>query len=123
MALCSTLVFSFLLPFLLLPSPATACSCAESTPCQAFGYSSAVFVGRMLEGSEKVRDYTKDGKTISYEAGKVRFAVEEAFKGVNTTEITIYVLNLKGTSCEGTALGRGIRYLVYAGSMESVGLS
>src|SRR5215510_6202076 len=91
-----------------------ACSCAELTPCQAFGYASAVFVGRMIEGTEKVREYTKDGKTISYEAGLVRFSVEESFKGVNTTEITIYVLNLRGTSCEGTSVGRGERYLVYA---------
>jgi len=51
----------------------------------------------------------------------VRFAVEESFKGVTATEITILAMNMKGTSCEGmAALARGGRYLVYAGDQESM---
>lgn len=107
----------------LLPDKAVACSCIKRTPCENFGYSSAVFVGRMTEGTEKVSEVTKDSKTTLYEAGHVRFTVEESFKGVTSTEITIFVLNAKGTSCEGTSLARGARYLVYAYSSERIGLS
>jgi hypothetical protein len=105
-------------------SSARACSCREMTPCEAFGYSSAVFVGRMLGGAEKYREYIKDGKTVSLETGQARFAVEESFKGVTATEVTILLMNLKGTSCEGmSALARGERYLVYAGYQDSIGLT
>lgn len=110
------------LVLLFLPHKSSACSCMQLTPCEAFASASAVFVGRMIEGTEKVSESTKDGKTISYEAGSVRFAVEESFKGVNTPEITIYVMNMKGTSCAGTSVGRGERYLVYAYSSNSRGL-
>ena len=110
---------------LLIPTGgAYACSCLRVSPCEAFGSASVVFVGRMLEGSEKYREYTKDGVTVSLEAGQVRFAVEESFKGVTTTEITILAMNMTGTSCEGmAALARGGRYLVYAGDRQSGGLA
>lgn len=114
-----TILVSALIVLLFFPQRIDACSCLRLKPCEAFGYASAVFIGRMIEGTEKVSEYTKDGKTVSYEAGRVRFAVEEAFKGVNATEITIRVVNLRDTSCEGTSVGRGERYLVYAESSDS----
>jgi len=78
----------------------------------------------MLGGTEKYREYAKEGVTVSLESGQVRFAVEESFKGVTATEITVFVMNMKGTSCEGmAALARGGTYLVYAGYLESVGLA
>ena len=102
---------------------ASACSCAKVTACEAFGPASAVFVGRMLGGNKKVREYTKDGQTFSIEAGQARFTVEESFKGVTATEITVFLMNMKGTSCEGmAALVRGERYLVYA-HLDSTGLA
>src|SRR6266849_5774047 len=109
----------------LLPTDSTrACSCGEVSPCEAFGYASAVFIGRMQGGTEKYREYAKEGVTVSLESGQVRFAVEESFKGVTATEITVFVMNMKGTSCEGmAALARGGTYLVYAGYLESVGLA
>jgi hypothetical protein len=117
-------VFATLVALLLPPDSASACSCAEASPCEAFGYASAVFVGQVLGGTEKYREYTNKGVTVSLEAGQVRFAVEESFKGVTATEITVLVMNMKGTSCEGmAALARGGRYLVYAGHLQSVGLS
>ena len=119
----SVIAIAALFVALLIPIDTQACSCARLTPCEAFGSASAVFVGRMLGGSEKYREYTKDGVTVSLEAGQVRFAVEESFKGVTATEITIQAMNMKGTSCEGmAALARGTRYLVYADSLQSAGL-
>ena len=97
------------------PHKASACSCAHPSPCEAFGYSSAVFVGQMIEGSDKVSERSQGGRTISYEAGKVRFSVQESFKGIFGTEVTIFVLDMKGTSCGGYGLGRGLTYVVYAG--------
>jgi hypothetical protein len=117
-----TLIAAFLILFT-STHQASACSCVEFSPCQAFGYSSAIFVGRMLGGTEKVRDYTENGKALSVESGQARFAVEESFKGVKGTEINIFILNLKGTSCGGYGLVKGERYLVYAHDTDSVGLS
>ena len=106
----------------LFTDPASGCSCAKVTPCEAFGSASAVFVGRMLGGSDRVREYTKDGQTFSIEAGEARFTVEESFKGVTATEVTVFLMNMKGSSCEGmAALVRGERYLVYAYYLDSVG--
>src|SRR5262245_54089157 len=82
----------------LIPTRPNACSCIELSPCEACGYSSAVFIGQMLEGTEKAAEYTREGKTTIYEAGAVRFAVQESFKGVSATQVTIFVLNMKGTS-------------------------
>jgi hypothetical protein len=114
------LVLAFVL---CLSNRAQACSCAKISACEAFGYSSAVFIGRMLGGKEKVREYTKDGETFSVESGESRFAVEESFKGVVASEVTVFLINMKGTSCEGmAALVRGQRYLVYASYVESVGM-
>jgi len=116
-------VLSILSFVFLVIDRAQACSCRQLSPCEAFGYSSAVFVGRMLGGNEKVREYAKDGETFSVEAGESRFVVEESFKGVAASELTIFLINMKGTSCEGmAALVRGQRYLVYATYVESVGM-
>ena len=103
---------------------ANACSCAQISPCEAFGSASAVFVGRMLGGTEKYREYTDKGVTVSLEAGNVRFEVVESFKAVSATEVTVLAMNMKGTSCEGmAALARGKTYLVYAGVLQSGELS
>jgi hypothetical protein len=102
---------------------ANGCSCVERSPCEAFGSASAVFIGKMLGGTEKVREFTKDGQSLSVEAGQVRFSVEEAFKGVTASAITIYVASMKGTSCGDHGLTRGERYVVYAYAPDSGGLS
>jgi hypothetical protein len=61
-------------------------------------------------------------KTVSYEAGQVRFSVEESFKGDLKGEITVSVNSHKNTSCGPYGLIRGERYLVYAHG-ESNGLN
>jgi hypothetical protein len=95
------------------PASVSACVCAHLTPCEAFGEASAVFVGRMLSGSEKVEWNPSDSKT-SHEAGTVRFAVEETFKGSLGAEVTLSVESNKNTSCGPYGLIRRERYLVYA---------
>jgi hypothetical protein len=75
--------------FILLPADATACSCSRSSPCEAFNYASAVFIGKVVGGSKKVSEFTKDGKRFSVEAGDVRVLVEESFKGVTETEVIV----------------------------------
>ena len=93
---------------------ALACSCAYSSPCGEFGRAKVIFAGRMIEGSEKLGNYkNKDGQEVSYEAGQVRFAVDEVFKGDKVSEITLSVSSNKDTSCE-YSMTRGEKYLVYA---------
>ena len=41
------------LPLLMLPAAARACSCLERDPPAAFNEARAVFIGRMLGGTEK----------------------------------------------------------------------
>jgi len=111
---------SILLFVLLLSNRAEACTCGKSSPCEAFGYSSVVFVGRMLGGAEKVRVYTEAGETLSVEGGVSRFAVEISYKGVRASDVEIFVAN---GSCEGIkGLVRGETYLVYATYKESKGM-
>ena len=77
-----------------------ACSCAGSSPCAEFGKAKVIFTGRMIEGSEKLGTQAgKDGQELSYEAGLVRFAVDEVFKGDKVSEITLAVSSNKETSC------------------------
>jgi hypothetical protein len=108
-----------LLCFLL--SKAEACSCKEFTPCEAFGYASAVFIGQMIDATEKVSERVVNGKTIITEAGLCTFSVEEAFKGVTGTEVKIFVA--KDTYCGSGGLVHGIKYIVYARYETSTGLS
>jgi hypothetical protein len=116
-------VLSTILLVIALQAKASGCSCIERSPCEAFGYASAVFIGSVVGGTEKVREFTRDGKTSSSEAGQVRFNVEESFKGITGTEITITVLSMKGTSCGDYGLERGQRYLVYASSSQTGALT
>jgi hypothetical protein len=93
---------------------ALACVCLYSSPCEEFGRAKLIFTGRMIEGSEKLgKDKDKDGQEVSYEAGQVRFSVDEVFKGDKVSEITLSVASNKNTSC-GYSMIRGERYLVYA---------
>lgn len=93
---------------------ALACVCAYSSPCEEFGRAKVIFTGRMIEGSEKLgNEKNKDGQEVFYEAGQVRFAVDEVFKGDKVSEVTLSVDSNKDTSC-GYSMIRGERYLVYA---------
>jgi hypothetical protein len=109
-----TLTACIALAGFLVPGDAKACSCANPTPCEAFGAASAVFIGRMINGTEKVEYKNHKSEQVSLEAGLVTFDVEESFKGVSATTIKIYVASMKGTSCGDYGLKPGAKYLVYA---------
>lgn len=102
-----------LLCLFLIPRVSYGCSCGYQGPPVAFNGAKAVFVGRMLGGTENVSVEDGKGKYHPMEAGEVRFAVEQAFKGSLGTEITVRIASHKGTSCGPYGLRRGERYVVY----------
>lgn len=105
----------------LIPSGVYACSCATGDPPFEFNRARAVFIGQMLGGTEKLPVKERDGKSYVIEAGAVRFAVEESFKGDLKGEITIDIASMDGTSCGPYGLKRDERYLVYAYSSNKDG--
>ena len=108
-------VFLFV-SFVLLsfPAAANACSCNFSSPCSAFADTKAVFVGKMLGGTEKHEFQNSKGETVTIESGTVSFSVKEVFKGQVSGEIKIEIDSMKGTSCGTYGLKRGADYVVYA---------
>src|SRR5688572_28641571 len=97
-----------------IPSTVFACSCATGDPPVEFNRAKAVFIGRMLGGTEKLSIKGQGAKPRVIEAGNVRFAVEEVFKGGVEDEATIIIASNEGTSCGPYGLQRDQRYLVYA---------
>lgn len=107
----------FLIAIFLLfsaPSISFACSCGTGEPAHEFNRARMVFIGRMRGGSEKWVEKDQAGKSHSLEAGDVRFAVEEVFKGKEVGEVTVVINSHRQTSCGPYGLKRGERYLVYA---------
>lgn len=98
---------------------ARACSCAvgKEEPCQAYGSATAVFVG-VATGVEKrkIEDVATERKRE--DAGEYlplmtySFAVEEAFGGVEGSEVKIGTGG-GGGDC-GYEFAKGARYLIYA---------
>ncbi|HYO64421.1 MAG TPA: serine hydrolase [Pyrinomonadaceae bacterium] len=103
---------------LLSPSPVSACSCLIGDPPAEFQRAKAVFVGRVLGGTEKLKAKGPDGRSQSLVAGEVRLAVEELFKGDPARETTLAVNSMLGTSCGDYGLRVGARYVVYAYASE-----
>jgi hypothetical protein len=100
--------------FLVLISPAAyACSCGTGAPPFEFNRAKAVFIGRMLGGTEKLTAKDDKGNSHAIEAGAVRFRVEEIFKGDLAELTTVHIDSMDGTSCGPYGLQRGARYLVY----------
>ena len=99
---------------------AQACSCVtvgKFEPCQAYGSASAVFVG-VATGVEKrkiedVRAERKRADAGEYSPSVIySFAVEEAFGGIEGSEVKIGT-NSGGGDC-GYQFAKGERYLIYA---------
>ena len=93
---------------------AYSCSCATGTPPIEFNRAKSVFIGKMLSGTELLTHKDEKGKVWTAEAGKVRFQVQEVFKGDLSGEVVIEINSMKGTSCGDYGLKRGVQYLVYA---------
>jgi Carboxypeptidase regulatory-like domain/Prealbumin-like fold domain len=100
--------------FFIPTSKAQGCSCRPISPCAALGSAKAVFVGRVMEGTEKNIEKGSNGPPGTYEAGDVRFEIEEAFKGVAGREVTVFIETMKNTSCEWPGYKQGERLLVFA---------
>ena len=98
---------------------ARACSCVPARPvCEAFGGSSAVFVGRVVGSAQtEVSVDRETGKKVTYAVGAIHFEVEEAFSGVvGRKRVTIHS-GTGGGDC-GYWFLRGRRYVVYADEHE-----
>jgi hypothetical protein len=74
-----------------LPSTVLGCSCLSMPPAFAFNDAKLVFIGRMLGGTQKLSLKDRDGKALTIEAGKVRFAAEEIFKGGTAEDRSAWV--------------------------------
>lgn len=76
----------------------SACSCLPlPTPNEAFREAKVVFAGKVLSSNVPPYEQLRDQGYTAIES-VFRFAVEESFKGVKTTEIEISAGNT-GTSC------------------------
>lgn len=93
---------------------ALACSCAERAPCQAYGESSAVFVGTVIDS--RVITTRKD----KYERNRrvVRFSVDTPYRGVTGSEVELRT-GMGGGDC-GIRFVPTEKYLVYAYENEGI---
>src|SRR5688500_3043793 len=109
-------IVTILALFLLSPLSALACSCLFRDPPEAFNEAEAVFIGKMLGGTEKFSVKTSEGVHVEREAGQVRFEISEVFKSKIKahSEVVLKVDSMRGTSCGDYGLERGETYVVYA---------
>lgn len=110
--------FKHLLPIALLLvlgtfEVASACSCAMADPpCGEYGQADAIFLGRVV-GSAERESYTDDnGKKTVYDVGRIRFLIQESYKGVSGYEVEIHT-GTGGGDC-GYWFLRNESYVVYA---------
>ena len=96
------------------PSVIYGCFCSLSDPPHAFNDAEAVFIGRVLGGTEKLSAKDRNDNTYELEAGAVRFTVEELFKGSTSKKITVEIPSMKDTGCGPPGMRRDKLYLVYA---------
>jgi len=111
-----------LLAFLLLSvvgfnhSTVLACSCREFSACEAFNFSSAVFIGRPISASRQRE--LPSGRIELF--GDVVFEVLESFSGTSGRTVTA------GASPDGLCGGRtftpGTLYLIYASEAQDKAL-
>lgn len=102
----------------LIPDSVHACSCPYTTPATAYNDVTAVFVGKMIGGTETNVVNYGDGKEINLESGDVTFEVSKVYKGSIGKSVTISVASNKGTSCGTYGLVRNIEYIVWAYSYD-----
>jgi hypothetical protein len=117
-------LLTFLPALVLLVHPhafASRCRrCPDLTPCEAYGGAEAVFVGRAISGDEiKWDDKNRGGKWIQL-VGKVRFIVEQSFKGVSGNEFEVIAWDRE---CGFEPFVKGERYLLYLNRYSNEGIS
>ena len=102
------------LAVLICAESARPCSCIGSgPPCQAYGNTSAVFVGTPTGVSQTTVKADRVGDQFNYPQRLFTFRVEEAFRGVEAVEVQV-MTGMGGGDC-GYNFQIGERYLVYAG--------
>jgi hypothetical protein len=110
----SSIVFllaSVLALTLLIHSSAFACRCGlHPTPCEAYGGANAIFVGRAIDGEYRKEEASADGKKRIRLGGKVRFIVEQSFKGAYGNEVEV---GDNSATCGFGDFVKGERYLLY----------
>src|SRR5262245_59068263 len=95
-------------------------SCPDLTPSEAYGSAKAVFVGRAISGEEiKWDDRKGRGKWIQL-VGRVRFVVDQSFKGVSGNEFEVVA---RDRECGFEPFVKGERYLLYLNRYSDEGLS
>jgi hypothetical protein len=107
------LMSSLLASMLFIHSSTFACSCSgpDPTPCEAYGSADAVFVGKAIDGEERKEESGEGGKKWIRLGGKVRFIVEQSFKGIYVNEVDVITWN--GAQCGFGDFTKGERYLLY----------
>ncbi len=92
-----------------------ACSCMNpGPPCEATSKSSAVFVGTVISSKD-----SKTSQQYDFASREVKFSVEEAFKGLSSTEVSVFT-GWGGGDC-GYPFLAGRQFLVYAYKDEKDG--
>lgn len=112
-----SICFAILLLLLIIAPDSYGCVCVEVTPETAFENAKVVFIGKMIEGTEKNVGDATDASKRRIEAGDVTFEIDafDGFKGIDSRgTITLKVPSNKGTSCGPYGLIPGERYVVYA---------
>jgi hypothetical protein len=98
-----------------------ACSCFEGgPPCQQFGTTDAVFLGRVTRITHFEVDVDGGFPGERHTYLRVRFQVQAAFRGVEGREVEV-VTSASGSSC-GYGFERNETYVVYADRSQSDGL-
>ena len=119
----SVMFLLMFLPALVLPVHpyefASRCrSCPDLTPCEAYGGAEAVFVGRAISEEEiKWDDKSSGGKGVQL-VGKVRFIVDQSFKGAYGNEVEVVTWN---GECGFGPFVKGERYLLYLNRYSNEG--
>jgi hypothetical protein len=112
------MLLKYLLPILLLFIPGTfevasACPCVKpDPPCGEYGDASVIFLGRVVGSAERKSYVDENGNKTVYDVGRIRFLVQERFKGVSSYEVEIHS-GTGGGDC-GYWFLRNESYVVYA---------
>lgn len=92
---------------------AAACSCVrQRSPCNYYGDASAIFLGRVVGAAQQKTSVDENGNKTTYDVGKIRFLVQENFKGAPGYEVEIHS-GTGGGDC-GYWFLRNESYVVYA---------
>ncbi len=92
---------------------AYACTCIRpGPPCDYYSKASAIFLGRVVGSAERKSYVDEQGNKTVYDVGKIRFLVQENYKGASGYEVEIHS-GTGGGDC-GYWFLRNESYVVYA---------